>query len=123
MRTLQGVSDLVSRPYAPGDETAIVELMNAVEAKLVGGEFWTEAVVVSGMRGWIRDLERDTRLTFAPDGQLVSTGGVAPPPPGGVRAGTDGGVHPDWWGRGLGRELMVWQLDRLRAIHSEMGAE
>jgi len=46
----------------------------------------------------------DTRLVFAGGDALVGAAIVTSPPPGGHRVDVTGGVHPGWWGRGIGRE-------------------
>jgi GNAT superfamily N-acetyltransferase len=65
----------------------------------------------------VRDREADTRVAVAPDGAIVAVVSVPTPPPGGFRVDLVGGVHPDWRGRGLGRHLLRWQLDRAASIH------
>src|SRR5262249_7903084 len=40
-----------------------------------------------------------------------------------VRVFCRGGVHPGWQGRGLGRELFGWQVDRGRERYAELDTE
>ena len=75
------------------------------------------AAFVSGV---VRDPDADTRLVFTHSGDLVGMAMVGTPPAGGFRMDTLGGVHPAWRGRGLGRELLAWQLERARRIHREL---
>ena len=58
--------------------------------------------------------EQDSLIGFAPDGTLVAMGMVMSPPRRELRARSIlvGGVHPDYRGRGIGRELLAWQLGR-----------
>ncbi len=35
-------------------------------------------------------------------------------------AETFGGVHPDWMGRGIGRELITWEVARLRELRDRV---
>jgi ribosomal protein S18 acetylase RimI-like enzyme len=62
------------------------------------------------------DLDADTRLVF--DGPDVVAAGVVPTPAAGAnRMELLGGVHPQWRGRGIGRQLLAWQLHRATQIH------
>lgn len=60
-----------------------------------------------------KDPEQDSLLGRAPDGTVVAFGLVEPLPGATVRRVLLwGGVHPRWRRRGVGRELLRWQLDR-----------
>lgn len=116
------MAELTSRPYRRGDGPALTALYNAVE-KYGGGHPGytvdeTEAVIAST----IADPESDSRLVFAPDGELVAAGVASTPPPGGFRIDAPGGVAPHWRRRGLGRELLTWQINRGREIHRAAGS-
>ena len=60
--------------------------------------------------------QQDSLIGFAPDGTLAAMGMVMSPPRRETLARSIliGGVHPDYRGRGLGRELLAWQLGRAR---------
>jgi ribosomal protein S18 acetylase RimI-like enzyme len=60
------------------------------------------------------DLDADTILGFAGDGRLLAAGTVVMPPVQEtiVRTFLNGGVHPEFRGQGIGRELLAWQLAR-----------
>ncbi|MEO6826386.1 MAG: GNAT family N-acetyltransferase [Microbacteriaceae bacterium] len=60
------------------------------------------------------DLAKDSLLAIADDGQLLANGLVIFPPVHDtlVRSILLGGVHPEFRGRGIGRELLAWQEAR-----------
>jgi len=60
------------------------------------------------------DLEQDTLLAVTADGHIAAVGIVMEPPRQEtlVREFMNGGVHPDFRGRGIGRELLAWQRTR-----------
>lgn len=60
------------------------------------------------------DLERDSLLGIAADGRVAAVGIVMEPPRQEtlVREFMNGGVHPEFRGRGIGRELLAWQRAR-----------
>ncbi|HEY9482774.1 MAG TPA: GNAT family N-acetyltransferase [Micromonosporaceae bacterium] len=109
-----------TRPYVESDADAIADLMNAIDAKHGAEAGWTGGEIRSFIEAWIRDLAVDSRLVVTPDGALAAVGIVAPPPEGGQRADMFGGVHPAYQGRGLGRELLAWQYDRVRQLHTDI---
>ena len=70
-------------------------------------------------RAWV-DLARDSRIGLDQDG-VARAFGLVQVRPGDVtllRAACWGGVHPQWRGRGIGRSLLAWQLDRASALVS-----
>lgn len=108
------------RPYVESDADAIADLMNAVDAKHGAEAGWTGGEMRSFIKAWVRDPATDSRLVVTPDGELAAAGIVSPPPEGGQRADMLGGVHPAYQGRGLGREMLAWQYDRARQLHSDI---
>jgi mycothiol synthase len=69
--------------------------------------------------------ETDGRLLIAPDGSLVGDAVVATQGPGrdAVRFFCWGGVRPDWRGRGLGRQILDWQLRRGAEWYAELDTD
>ena len=63
------------------------------------------------------DSQEDVRLAYE-DGRAVGWGYVWHHPSGErlERAYLLGTVHPDWRGRGIGRAVFAWQLERARAV-------
>src|SRR5690348_7309138 len=103
---------LTTRPYASADAAALADLMNLLETRAGGHPGCTAVELGSTAEGTVRTMAGDRRVVWAADGTLAAMGMVATPRVGGVRVDLWGGVHPDWQGRGLGRELFDWQLDR-----------
>jgi GNAT superfamily N-acetyltransferase len=116
------MADLIFRPYRPGDAAALTALYNAVEQYGGGHPGNTEDETAAVISSIVAEPETDSRLVFSPDGELVAAGVVAAPPPDGFRIDALGGVAPQWRGRGLGREVLGWQLDRSREIHRAAGS-
>lgn len=113
------MNDLIVRPYQPGDVRAVTALTNVIIGHAGGRSGMTIDDTASFVSGAVRDVAADSRLVFTPGGDLVAAALVGTPPAGGYRMDTAGGVHPAWRGRGLGRRLLAWQLDRARQIHRE----
>jgi mycothiol synthase len=111
------VLDLTPRGYEESDASALSALVNLIEEVAGGHAGFTAAEVDAIVRGMIRDRAADTRLLFTPDGALVAAGLVPTPPDGGFRIDLFGGVHPQWRGRGIGRDLLGWELSRAADIH------
>ncbi|WP_426503406.1 GNAT family N-acetyltransferase [Dactylosporangium sp. McL0621] len=101
------MTDLHARPCRLDDAPAVAELVNTAIAAGGGrGEF-----AVSEFEDELRRCDH-TRALFDPDGNMVAVGLVPRPPAGGDHVELIGGVHPAWRGRGLGRDLLAWQLER-----------
>ncbi|MGC9669022.1 GNAT family N-acetyltransferase [Planosporangium sp. 12N6] len=109
--------ELTTRGYEAADAEAMAALVNLIEAAAGGTAGFTPDWVASIVRGMVGDPATDTRLVLSPDGTPVAFGVVPTPPAGGFRLDLMGGVHPDWRGRGIGRELFGWELARAAEIH------
>ena len=114
-----------TRPFADDDAVAVADLLNAAEVAH-GGEPGFTAGEIRGFAGMLLgDSGGDSRLYLAADGTLAALAFVGAPPPGGAKADLIGSVSPDFEGRGLGRALLTWQLDRVAALRATIdpGAE
>jgi mycothiol synthase len=117
------VDEFVTRTYEESDATIVADLMNAVEAQAGGRASATAAKVTEYISHVVRDPGCNTRLVHRGDAELVAIATVATPSPGAVAIPLGGGVHPRWRSRGLGRELLGWQLARAREIHRSAAPE
>jgi mycothiol synthase len=105
------LTELVVRPPTPDDLEAVVELGNAFEREFTGaGSFTVEELADE----WSRlDLERDSWLVAVPDGRLAGYATLE------ARAErrflSDGYVHPDLRGLGVGGKLVDLAEERARA--------
>lgn len=114
------MSELHTRPYTDADAPAIAALQNLREVAVGGEPIYSAAEIRDIIAALARDIDADTRLVFAEDGTLVALAVVLPPPDSGVIAETFGGVHPEWMGRGIGRELVTWEFARLRELRNRV---
>ncbi len=114
------MSEFRTRPYTDADAPAIAALQNLREVAVGGEPVYTAAEIRDVTGALVRDTGTDTRLVYADDGAVAAFAMVAPPPAGGVIAETFAGVHPDWTDRGIGRELLGWEIDRLRELRDEL---
>lgn len=64
------------------------------------------------------DLAHDTVLGFTVDGRAIALGLITMPPlhESLVRVFLEGGVHPEFRGRGIGRVLLTWQRTRAERL-------
>jgi ribosomal protein S18 acetylase RimI-like enzyme len=141
---LPAVSGVTTRPYTDADAAAVADLINRTEVQHGADPGFTEGAVQAIVTTIAKDFERDTRMVFAlgdadsadadsadadsadagsatgadRHGTLIAFGAVSAPPPGGHRADTFGGVHPDWQGRGVGRALLTWQFERIGELRA-----
>ena len=117
--------ELSWRPLHAGDAAQLHALMSAVEeadaspartSRPMVDELFTEA--------W-RDMQRDSLGGFDGDGVLRAFAIVAvrPGDTRTLRAFLQGGVHPAWRGRGIGRAVLAWLEGRGRQKLAESGKE
>lgn len=97
------------------DAPAITDLLNLMDIAAGLDEGWTVGEVRALMAGWLSGDPDDGRVLCAADGSLAALGMVLAPE-NGTRTDLFGGVHPDWRGRGIGRELMGWQFERIATL-------
>jgi mycothiol synthase len=117
------MGDLTTRAYRDDDAPAVAELVNRIEVHVGGHPYMTAEETRALLAITVRDPVHDSRLVFAPNGQLAGAACVPTPPDGGFRLDMLGGVDPDWRGRGIGRELIDWQLRRAAEIHADAAPE
>lgn len=111
--------ELISRPFRADDAAALAVFFNELDAAFGGPALQTG----SDMRAWmaeLHDVERDSRVLTTPDGVIVAAGAVSPPPPDGVRGALFGGVAVSARERGIGRDLIAWQVRRLAELRDEV---
>ncbi len=112
-----------TRPFADDDAAAVADLLNAAEIAH-GGEPGSTPGEIRGYAGMLLgDGKGDSRLYVTDDGTLAAVAFIGLPPPGGSRADLIGGVAPAFEGRGLGRSLLAWQLDRVAGLRAALRAD
>ena len=114
---------LTIRPYTDADAAPVAEMMNKREVAFGGDPYFTSAELDDIAHGWARDAATDSRLYVAPDGTVAAVLMVAPPPDGGTQADTFAGVHPDFVGRGIGRDLLTWAFERHAELHAQLAPQ
>lgn len=117
------MDELTFRPYASSDATAVADVMNAIEVACGAYPLFSAGDIADKIATEITDLAQDTLVVLEPDGRLVAAGSVGSPSAGGTRARLDGGVHPGHRGRGIGRVLLAWQIDRAAALRAQQAPQ
>ena len=112
-------TEFTTRPYQASDATSVAELLNEREVSFGGDPYFTDTEIRDMTSSWVRTIDTDTRLVFAPDGLLVGMAMVAPPEDGGSIGDTFGGVRLGFLGRGIGRALLSWQIERLGELRGD----
>jgi ribosomal protein S18 acetylase RimI-like enzyme len=104
------------RPLTEADVPELHPLLTAIE-EADGAPFRTDVdEVAEKFQGAWKDVPRDTLGGVDTDGRLRAWACVEVRPGDAhtVRAFLEGGVHPQWRGRGVGRALLAWQEGRGR---------
>jgi GNAT superfamily N-acetyltransferase len=114
--------NLTWRSATLDDVPALARLNNAVTVHVGGHDLLSEAALAQGMAAARGSLAEDSLVAVLSDGVAVGWCGLPPPPEHGTRLSGYGGVHPDWRGRGIGRRLLAWQVERAGAHHVAAGA-
>lgn len=116
---------LTWRPLERADADALFALLQAIEDADRPPYRTDRDEVGEKFDGAWKDVARDTLGGFD-DAGVLRAYGLAEVRPGDsttVRAFLDGGVHPDLRGRGIGRELLAWQVGRGRQKLAESGKD
>jgi mycothiol synthase len=101
------------RPAKIDDVEAVAALLNACAIEQVGKAQVEAHEIRNRWQSPTFNLETDTRVVVAPDGKLVGHGAVRDAEPH-VRIYTQGHVHPEHKGRGIGTHLCQWIEERSR---------
>ncbi len=117
------MDELTTRTYRDDDAAAFAALSNAIEAHAGGHPGYTEEETRALVAAMVADVGTDTRLIHAADGTLVAAALVPTPPPGGHQLDIIGGVAPGWRGRGIGRDLLAWQIERAGQIRDAVAPD
>ena len=104
----------VSRPATMDDLEPTVKMLNAWSHKVIGVESFEANFMGSEWTTPGFELERDTRLVLAPNGEIVGYNEVWDIFEPHVHVYTWARVHPRYNGRGIGSYLMAWAEDRGR---------
>ena len=111
---------LTSTPITAGDLPAIAALLAAAEELDRTGEHTSAADLADEWLNDLVDLPRDSRLVRAGADVLGWATVIAPPTfRNAVSVYLEGRVHPAARGRGIGRALLAWQLERGGQVHAE----
>ncbi|MGO4592921.1 GNAT family N-acetyltransferase [Leifsonia sp. 2TAF2] len=102
------------RPVTAQDAATVHEVYRAIDTQDHPNYVTTREEVEEELGYSFIDLEKDTLLAITADGRAVAVGIVMEPPrqESLVREFMNGGVHPEFRGRGIGRELLAWQRSR-----------
>src|SRR5262245_22549567 len=123
IRTVDGMTDIQARAYRAEDAAAVADLINTVGDAGGGPAGFTPAQLDEAVRNEVKDPAEDTRLLVDAGGRIVAAALVPLPSSGGDRLELIGAVHPDRRAAGIGRALLVWQLDRAAVRHAEVAPD
>lgn len=109
------------RPATRRDAAALATLLAAAEEVDKTGENYSADDVADDLDDPLLDLDTDTLVAVDPAGQLVAFAEARASAAVGAEYRVRGTatVHPDWRGRGLGRRLLDWQVQRATALRRE----
>ena len=116
---------LTARPLSADDAVAAAALLAAAEQVDDTGEYPDAEDVAEWWRGWGLDPGRDGLAVCDPAGLVVAHATVMASPTfrDAFAVYLEGRVRPAVRGRGIGRALLAWQLDRGTALHAERHPE
>jgi mycothiol synthase len=116
---------LTARPLAADDAAAVAALLAAAELVDDTGEYPDADDVAEWWHGWGIEPGRDGLAVCDPAGVVVAYATVMASPTfrDAFAVYLEGRVRPDLRGRGIGRALLAWQLDRGTALHGERHPE
>ena len=110
---------LAWRPLRTTDAPALRALLAAVESADHTGEHFDTDDVAEMLANPTADLAHHT-IAIAAGSDLVAYASTLPlPAPDVDRVFVEGAVHPGWRGRGVGDELLDWQVRRGAEVHTE----
>ncbi len=114
-----------ARPMRPDDVAVLAELLEAAEVLDDTGEHESPEDLAAWWVNELVDLDRDTRVVLDRDDRVVGYAATIAPPTfrDAYAVYLEGRVHPDSRGRGIGRGLLAWQLDRGTELHAERHPE
>jgi mycothiol synthase len=117
---LQLPDGLTSAPITADDLPAVAALLAAAEEVDRTGEHTGAGDLADEWLNDLVDLPRDSRLVREGDDVLGWATVITPPTfRDAVAVYLEGRVHPAARGRGIGRALLAWQLERGRQVHAE----
>jgi mycothiol synthase len=113
------------RPITADDAAAVAAVLAASEHVDDVGEYPDAEDLVEWWTGWKMDLGRDGLAVCDAAGLVVGFAAVVAPSTfrGTFAVHLEGGVRPDHRGRGVGRALLAWQLERAAEVHAERHPE
>ncbi len=116
---------LTARPLSDDDAAPVAALLAAAEQVDDTGEYPDAEDVAEWWRGWDLDPARHGLAVLDDAGVVVAYATLMASPTfrEALAVYLEGRVRPDLRGRGIGRALLAWQLDRGGALHAERHPE